>query len=175
MHGELLKEDVRKINQEAVEFLEPLLPYRASDAMAAFHRNIIMPAIRLAKTMRQSTSDYHFIFHVSSRYEERRPRLQRPGKFLPLYKADLGHIDVLDVGTGITLKKGKEYEEAKDRSIAESILVVHPALSRRGKTGEIILKQQVVLAKCVKPPRRQGQSKDVESSRGLVGNLFKLH
>lgn len=94
---------------------------------------------------------------------------------MPLYKADLGHVDVLDVGTGITLKKERTYEEAKDRSIAGSILVVHPALSRKAKTGEIILKQQVVLAHCVKPPRRQGQSRDVESSRGLVENFFKLH
>ena len=144
--------------------------------MAAFHRNIIMPAIRLANTMRQSTSDYRFMFRVSpNEYAERRPPLQRPGKFLPLYKADLGYVDVLDVGTGITLKKGKEYEEAKDASIAESILVVHPALSRKAKTGTIILKQQAVLGNCHKPPPRQGQSKDVESSRELLEDLFKFH
>ena len=34
--------------------------------MSAFHRDIIMPAIRLASILRQSTANSHFVFRVAS-------------------------------------------------------------------------------------------------------------
>lgn len=157
------------INDEARDFLEPLLPRRAPSAMSAFHRDITMPAVKLASTMRQSTANYHFVFRVSSnRYEEGRPPLRPPGKGSLLYKSDLEEIDVLDVGTRITLKKGRDYEAAKDGSIAESILEVHPALFCKRATESILLSRQVVLADMFGPPQRRGQPRDVEGSRGLL-------
>ncbi|CAD6583886.1 MAG: hypothetical protein ASARMPRED_001540 [Alectoria sarmentosa] len=148
---------VYMIRQEASEILEPLLQRRASSAMSTFDRDIIMPAIRLASTLRQSTANYHFVFRVASnKHEENRPALRKPGIGLQLYKSDLEAIDVLDVGSGITLKKGRNYEEASDGRIANSILVVHPALYRESATERIL---------------RRGQARDVEGSKGLFDKL----
>lgn len=140
--------------------------------MSAFDRDIIMPAIRLAKTLRQSTANYHFVFRVASnKHEEKRPALRKPGNRLLLYKSDLEDIDVLDVGSKITLKKGRHYEEASDGSIADSILIVHPALYRESTTERILVSRQLVLAELSKPPQRRGQARDVEESRGLFDKL----
>ena len=169
-YGKSLEEAARLITEEAEDFLVPLLPRRKDRAMSAFHRDVTMPAIKLASTIRQSTANYRFVFRVASRkYDEARPPLPRPGKASLLRKADLEDTDVLDVGSNITLKKGREYEEAKDGSIAESILVVHPALHRMGPTDSIPLSRQVVLAELFKPPQRRGRAGDVEGSRGLLG------
>ncbi|KAF6226264.1 hypothetical protein HO133_009130 [Letharia lupina] len=167
-----LEKDTQKIRQEASEILEPLLQRRARGAMSAFDRDIIMPAIRLASTLRQSTAKYHFVFRVvSNKHEEKPPALQKPGNRLLLYKSDLEDIDVLDVGSRITLKKGRNYEEASDGSIAESILVVHPALYRETPTERILVSRQLVLAKLLKPPQRRGQARDVEENRGWFDKL----
>ncbi|CAD6567999.1 MAG: hypothetical protein ASARMPREDX12_001036 [Alectoria sarmentosa] len=167
-----LRENAQKIRQEASEILEPLLQRRASSAMSTFDRDIIMPAIRLASTLRQSTANYHFVFRVASnKHEENRPALRKPGIGLQLYKSDLEAIDVLDVGSGITLKKGRNYEEASDGRIANSILVVHPALYRESATERILVSRQLVLAELLKPPQRRGQARDVEGSRGLFDKL----
>ncbi len=84
--------------------------------MSAFDRDIIMPAIRLAKTLRQSTANYHFVFRVASnKHEEKRPALRKPGNRLLLYKSDLEDIDVLDVGSKITLKKGRHLRGGERR------------------------------------------------------------
>lgn len=167
-----LEEDAQKISRQASDFLEPVLPRRTSGAMSAFHRDITMPAIRLASTLRQSTANYHFVFRVASDlYDERRPALRRPGNRLLLYKIDLEDVDVLDVGSRITLKKGRHYEEASDGSIADSILVMHPALYRERATEKILLSRQVVLADLFKPPQRRGQPRDVEGSRGILDKL----
>ena len=169
----LRDEAAQRISQEASDFLEPLLPRRKHGAMSVFHREVTLPAIKLASTMRQSTATYRFVFRVApNKYAEERPPLPRPGGASRLYKADLEDMDVLDVGSNIMLKKGRDYEEANDGSIAESILVVHPALHRVGPTEGIALSKQVVLANLFKPPLRRGQARDVESSRGLLGFMF---
>lgn len=171
-YGRHLEMATQRITREASEFLEPLLPRRVPGAMSAFHRDITIPAINLASTMRQSTANYRFVFRLTSNeYMEGRPPLPRPGKGSLLYKADLAEIDVLDVGSRITLKKGRAYEEAKDGSIAESILVVHPALYRKRTTESSLLSKRVVLAELLKPPQRRGQPRDVEGSRGLLDNF----
>ena len=167
------KEDVQKISQEASEILSPLLPRRAHGAMSAFDRDIIMPAVRLASTLRQSTAKYQFVFHVApNKYEKMRPALRKPGTRAPLYKSDLQDTDVLDVRSKITLKRGRNYEEASDKSIADAILVVHPALYRESSASEqILVGRQLVLAELAKPPLRRGQARDVEESRGLFDKL----
>ena len=78
---------------------------------------------------------------------------------------------MLDVGSRITLKKGRNYEEASDGRIANSILVVHPALYRESATERILVSRQLVLAELLKPPQRRGQARDVEGSRGLFDKL----
>lgn len=88
-----------------------------------------------------------------------------------LYKSDLEDIDVLDVGSRITLKKGRNYEEASGGSIADSILVVHPALYREGTIERTLVSRQLVLAELSKPPQRRGRARDVEESRVLVDKL----
>lgn len=164
-YEEVLAKAAPNITREAGAFLEPLLLHKVSGAMSAFHRDITMPAINLASKMRQSTTKYHFIFRVASnKYEDARPSLLPLRKYSPLYKADLEYVDVFDVRSGNTLNKQRHYEEAKDGSIAKSILVVHPALYRRGATEDILLSKQVVLAEMFKPPQREGQPRDVEDS-----------
>lgn len=168
-YGRHLEDDAQKITQEARDFLGPFLRRQVPGAMSAFHHDITMPAIKLASTMRQSIANYHFVFRVASnKDEEARPRLPLPEKGLLLYKADLEDIDVVDIGSGIRLKKARDYAEAKDGSIAQIILVMQPALYRNRVNERILLSKQVVLADLFEPPQRRGQTRDVEGSRELL-------
>ena len=168
-YGRHQEEAAQDITKEASEFLEPLLPHRKHGAMSKFHNEVTMPAIKLASTMRRSTSNYRFVYRVApNTYSEERPPLPRPGEASRLYKADLQDMDIVDVGTHIKLKKHKEYKEAKDGSIGESILVVHPALHRMGPTEGISLSKQVTLANLFKPPPRGGTTRDPEAGRRLL-------
>ena len=92
-----------------------------------------MPAIKLASIMRQSTATYRFVFRVCP--EQVCGRATSFATARRRYKADLEDMDVLDVGSNIMLKKGRDYEEeAKDGSIAESTSGgAHGASSRRDR------------------------------------------
>ena len=169
------KEAARENTQEAVEFLQPLLPNLKKDAMAVFHSEITETAIKFASTMRRSSAYYHFVFrlgpnsHVSQL--SNRPSLPSPGKGIPLLLSDLDKVNVLDMESRVTLKPNMALNKNKDGSIGRTIMIIHPALYRRTATEEILLRKQLVLTELPKTFERRAKHKDVESSRGLIGWL----
>ncbi|KAK3178858.1 hypothetical protein OEA41_000995 [Lepraria neglecta] len=169
------KEAARENTQEAVEFLQPLLPNLKKDAMAVFHSEITETAIKFASTMRRSSAYYHFVFrlgpnsHVSQL--SNRPSLPSPGKGVPLFPSDLDKVNVLDMESRMTLKPNMALNINKDGSIGRTILIIHPALYRRAATEEILLRKQVALTELPKTFERRARPKDVESSRGLISWL----
>ena len=164
-------EKASKVTREADDFLRPLLPKCTSDAFTVFHHDITLAAIELAGNMRRSTSAYHFTLLVN----RGDPRMKR--RTLPPFRhgglvhiSDFTQSEILDIDSNRVLKPSR-LEPNADGSIGDRIMTIYPALCRRGKNGDIMVSNELLLVELSKPLQRRGKPREVESSRGMLSGI----
>ena len=166
------KEFAKSVTIEAADFLEPLLPKRAKNAMNAFHREITEPAVNFACILRKSSASYEFLFMADpTLHQNKRPELPPLEKNSLLFPGELERSEILDIETRKTLKPSR-LEQGRDGSIGNRILIIHPALYRRRADDEILLGKQLLLAQLPESSRRLGKPRNNEGSRNLIASLF---
>ena len=163
-----------EVTREAEDFLGPLLLKQTRNAFHIFHRDITLPAVELAGTMRQSTSSYKFVFLVDrGDHGVKRPTLPPLGHGGHVSIGDFNQSDVLDVESSRILKASR-LEVNEDGSIGRRIMTIHPGVCRRGRDEDILVSKELVLVELTKPMQRRGKPREVESSKGMLGGLFNF-
>ncbi|MCJ1473627.1 hypothetical protein MMC13_002278 [Lambiella insularis] len=165
---EVQGERATQVTREAESFIRPLLPTLGAEAMKRFHSQITLPAISLACSFRRSPVRYFLRYDLGpSVRSSQRPALapQRKGRAINI--AQRHEVDLLDVDSRKTLKANQGLAVARDGTLGEEILIIHPALSRRkGDAEEIMLRKTLELIKLLAPlPSKTTKDRSDDSTK----------
>lgn len=151
---------IEDIVLEGKDFLGSLVLKDSDRAFTSFEHDVIEAAISFDRTMRQSTTNYYFIFEPQSKQvpQGHRP-LSSPQTGQLLFLSCFEMAAVIDITTGKKFTSKSIVEIDDHGPIGQKALNIYPALCcRRGKS-ELILGKQLILADLSSLPRRKTKDK----------------
>ena len=135
------EQQAQDLNNTLFKMLSSRLPVLFSGTQTvSFYSQVLLPAVKLANTIKMSTSEYTFSI----------PRFTLDSQKAVTIKT-LGTCKMLDIQTGKHLKPDSAVLADKNGVIGEIIISIEPELRRMNRDKATILHQGTVLVKLSHP------------------------
>ena len=108
------------------------------------HAQIVRPAIKLANTIRVSTTDYQLLSHLFAR---------PPSHPNAVYRNEIQHYQMMDNATHKIIRPDSNLRTADDGKIGEEMFLVSSGLARSHRNGieRVVLCKPTILVKLDEP------------------------
>lgn len=120
------------------------------DGWEELHKQVVLPAVDLATTIRISMADYHFLAQLFKK---------APEKANTIYHNEIQHYQLIDNATHKIVRPDSAIKIANDGRIGNELLIVSPALMRQKDDGhKTIVSKPTIIIKLDQPMEKRNKA-----------------